>query len=190
VVVEDDPSHAILAYIADRHCDLIVMPTHGFGALHRLVAGSVTAEVLRRATCPVWTGCHFERHPEPAEFRTVLCAVDFSHEQSAPQWAAGFAREFGAALHMAHAMPESTVRAAGMYFDPEWRNDVAHEARRRMSEMLCESANLGRTHAPVGDVPAAIAEVASEIGADLVVVGRGPKTYDIIRAVGRAVVAV
>ena len=56
--------------------------------------------------------------------------------------------------------------------------------------MPCESASLGRTHVLVGDVPAAIAQVATEVGADLVVAGRGPKTYSIIRAVGGAVVAV
>jgi nucleotide-binding universal stress UspA family protein len=191
VVVEDDPAHAILEYIRERHCDLIVMPTHGYGALHRLVAGSVTSQVLRGATCPVWTGCHFERGPEPASVRTVLCAVDFSHDPAGvAQWAVSFAREFAATLHLTHVLPESAVRAAGMYFDPDWRSDIAHEARRRMSELLCETSSLGRTHVPAGDVPAAIAEVATEVGADLVVVGRGPKTYDIIRAVGRAVVAV
>jgi nucleotide-binding universal stress UspA family protein len=191
VVVEDDPAHAILEFTAERHCDLIVMPTHGYGALHRLVAGSVTAEVLRRAPCPVWTGCHFEKATEPAAIRTVVCAVDFGGDPTAVgNWAAAFAHEFGATLHMVHSMPESSVRSGGMYFDPDWRNDIAHEARRRMSEMLCEAANLGRTHVRVGEVPAAVAEVASEVGGDLVVVGRGPKTYSIIRAVGCAVVAV
>jgi nucleotide-binding universal stress UspA family protein len=191
VVVEDDPAHAILDFTAGRHCDLIVMPTHGFGALHRLVAGSVTSEVLRESPCPVWTGCHFEQTAEPAAFRTVVCAVDLARaSNAAASWAASFARELGATLHMAHALPESTVRSAGMYFDPDWRNDMAHEARRRMSEMLCEAASLGRTHVRFGDVPAAVAEVATEVGADLVVVGRGPKTYSIIRAAGRAVVAV
>jgi nucleotide-binding universal stress UspA family protein len=53
VVIESDPAHAILQYATDRRCDLIVMPTHGHGALHRLVTGSVTSEVLRHAPCPV-----------------------------------------------------------------------------------------------------------------------------------------
>jgi nucleotide-binding universal stress UspA family protein len=39
---------------AERHdTDLIVTGSHGGGAMRRLVVGSVAAEVLRGATCPV-----------------------------------------------------------------------------------------------------------------------------------------
>ena len=54
-----------------------MMPTHGYGALHRLMAGSVTVEVMRHAPCPVWTGPHLE----PASgFRNVICALDLARE--------------------------------------------------------------------------------------------------------------
>ena len=44
------------------HCDLIVMGTHGFTGLSRLLMGSVAEGVLRRAPCPVLT----VKEPMPA----------------------------------------------------------------------------------------------------------------------------
>jgi len=102
VVVEKQPSRAILDYASANGCDLIVMPTHGYRALHRLVVGSVTTEVLRSAACPVWTGAHYDR-PIPGAFQTVVCA---SESPEALRWAAGFARSYGAKLEVVHGRPE------------------------------------------------------------------------------------
>lgn len=43
----------ILGAAADQHADLIVMGSHGHGALYELLVGSVTAGVLKGAKCPV-----------------------------------------------------------------------------------------------------------------------------------------
>lgn len=37
----------------ERHCDAIVMGTHGAGSLRNALMGSVTTEVIRLAECPV-----------------------------------------------------------------------------------------------------------------------------------------
>jgi nucleotide-binding universal stress UspA family protein len=103
VVVEKQPARAILDYAKANGCDLIVMPTHGYRALHRLLLGSVTTEVLRSAPCPVWTGSHYER-PIPGAFQTVVCASD---SPEALRWAAGFARSYGAKLEVIHGRPQS-----------------------------------------------------------------------------------
>ena len=189
VLVESDPAQAVIDYSIDRRCDLVVMPTHGYGAFHRLVAGSVTAEVLRRAQCPLWTGCHFEQtHPA---FRTVLCAIDFGSENhSIVRWAAGFARSYGAALHLVHAIPESTVHSGPMYFDPDWHSHVANEARRRMDDLAAEDGTSATAHVPLGDIPEVLGSAAQELHADLLVIGRGAKAYSIIRAAPCPVVAV
>jgi nucleotide-binding universal stress UspA family protein len=106
VVVEGDPARSIFEYAADRRCDLIVMPTHGYGALHRLVAGSVTAEVLRHAPCPVWTGCHFETMPEPVICRSVVSVIGLTgHDELAEAWAASLAAAFGARFQVVDAPP-------------------------------------------------------------------------------------
>ena len=48
-----EPAEQILAYAEEVRADLIVIGTHGKNGLTKLFVGSVTAEVLRRASCPV-----------------------------------------------------------------------------------------------------------------------------------------
>jgi len=55
LLVEGDPTTAILRFSGDRHCDLIVMGSHGRRGIGRLLLGSVAEQVLRQATCPVLT---------------------------------------------------------------------------------------------------------------------------------------
>jgi nucleotide-binding universal stress UspA family protein len=113
IIVEGDPARAIFDYAADRRCDLIVMPTHGYGVLHRIVAGSVTAEVLRHAPCPIWTGCHFDHMPEPAGCRRVACAIGLTaHDEAAEAWAAGLAHAYDAGLEVFDTPPA--------YGDPDY----------------------------------------------------------------------
>jgi nucleotide-binding universal stress UspA family protein len=54
-LVEGDPATEILRVAHESDCDLIVMGTHGWTGLSRLLMGSVAAEVVRKATCPVLT---------------------------------------------------------------------------------------------------------------------------------------
>ena len=49
------PANRILERAAALPADLIVIGTHGHGGFERLVLGSVTEKVLRKATCPVTT---------------------------------------------------------------------------------------------------------------------------------------
>src|SRR5215475_1428742 len=52
----DDPARVILKVAASERCDLIVMPTHGHRGIRRFLQGSITAQVIHDAGCPVWTG--------------------------------------------------------------------------------------------------------------------------------------
>jgi nucleotide-binding universal stress UspA family protein len=45
----------ILRVAAERQADLIVLGVHGRGPVDRLVFGSTTQHIVRRATCPVLT---------------------------------------------------------------------------------------------------------------------------------------
>jgi nucleotide-binding universal stress UspA family protein len=54
------PAQAIAEYAKDCGIDLIVMGTHGRGAIGHLLMGSVAEKVVRIAPCPVLT----VRHPE------------------------------------------------------------------------------------------------------------------------------
>jgi nucleotide-binding universal stress UspA family protein len=48
-------AHAITEYAKDHAIDLIVVGTHGRGALQRFLIGSVAERVMRTAPCPVLT---------------------------------------------------------------------------------------------------------------------------------------
>jgi nucleotide-binding universal stress UspA family protein len=52
---EGEPAAEILKVARDRHCDLIVMGTHGRTGLRHLLMGSVAEKVVRKACCPVLT---------------------------------------------------------------------------------------------------------------------------------------
>jgi nucleotide-binding universal stress UspA family protein len=164
---------------SDHECDLILMPTHGYGALHRLVAGSITADVLHQTPCPVWTGPHVE---SDYTFRNVVCALDLARENRAVlAWAAGFAREFGATLRIVHVISMFNVRSGGVYFDPQWRAHVAHESRSRIADLQRELATTAEARIELGEIPEAVVTAARDVDGDLLVIGRGPKAYSILR---------
>lgn len=64
------PAAAITAYARSANIDLIVMGTHGRGAVEHLLMGSVAERVVRTAPCPVLTVRHPEHEfvlPDPVE---------------------------------------------------------------------------------------------------------------------------
>jgi universal stress protein A len=55
ILTSASPAMAIVDYARDQDIDMIVMGTHGRGALAHLVMGSVAERVVRSAPCPVLT---------------------------------------------------------------------------------------------------------------------------------------
>jgi nucleotide-binding universal stress UspA family protein len=58
--VSSSPAMAIVDYAREAQVDLIIMGTHGRGAMAHMLMGSVAERVVRLAPCPVLT----VRHPE------------------------------------------------------------------------------------------------------------------------------
>ena len=53
LIREGDPGLMIADYADESHADLIVMPSHGYHGVARVLLGSVTERVLRHAKCPI-----------------------------------------------------------------------------------------------------------------------------------------
>lgn len=60
LMTSNSPALTITTYAKEHDVDLIVMGTHGRGAIAHLLMGSVAERVVRTAPCPVLT----VRHPE------------------------------------------------------------------------------------------------------------------------------
>ncbi|HET7273644.1 MAG TPA: universal stress protein [Longimicrobiaceae bacterium] len=72
IVRADQPADGILEFADDENADLIVLATHGRGALQRALIGSVASGVVRRSTRPillvppaVWQGKGGSGEPRP-----------------------------------------------------------------------------------------------------------------------------
>jgi nucleotide-binding universal stress UspA family protein len=202
VVLEGDPAQVIVGYAASEDCDMVVMPTHGYGPFRRFLLGSVTAKVLHDAICPVWTGPHMEAAPEYGhmEFRRMICALDLGpHSRDVLCYAGQMAAALEATLSVVHAIPASATRLGGFYFDPDWRIQLTSRARQRM-QFLLEDVGL---HAEIviesGEAPLVVRTAAEEARAHVLVIGRGStprahghlptNSYAIVRESPCAVVA-
>ena len=99
------PAARILERASTLPADLIVMGTHGTSGFERLLIGSVTEKVLRKASCPVLTVPPRVHGASRLPFTRILCAVDFS-ESSLAALAAAFslAAQSSAALVVVHAL--------------------------------------------------------------------------------------
>jgi nucleotide-binding universal stress UspA family protein len=175
VVLSGDPATEIVEFAHAERMSLIVIPTHGYGPFRRFILGSVSAKILHDADCPVFTGVHIpDALPdEIRSFRKILCAVDFNPQgEKALQWAAEFAGEFQAHLTVTHITPSLEGRA-GEYFDPEWRGLLARNAQEKITALQKSAgANADVIIADNNSIPQGVCSAASEVAADLLVIGR------------------
>ncbi|MFT5129625.1 MAG: nucleotide-binding universal stress UspA family protein [Rhodothermales bacterium] len=90
----------LLEDMEDTGATALVLGVGEQGLIKRLFLGTNAEKLVRTSPWPV-----FLRHPADAEedFRSLLCAVDFSdHAKRTLANAADFAREFGSELHVLH----------------------------------------------------------------------------------------
>lgn len=63
-VLTGKPAKTIAGYVSRSDVDLIIMATHGFSGVHRMVSGSVADEVLHAAMVPVFMVKPEDKPPE------------------------------------------------------------------------------------------------------------------------------
>ena len=54
-VVNGDIGEGVIDFANELHCDMIIMGTHGYKGLEKIVFGSIADKVVRSAACPVLT---------------------------------------------------------------------------------------------------------------------------------------
>lgn len=139
---------AILDEAESLHADFIVLGTHGRGGLDRLVLGSVTEKVLRKASCPVLTV------PPPVSapaadalvlFKRILCPIDFSDpSMTALSYGVSLAQEADAQLlllHVIEGMPDSMPWTQPNAFIIEYLHATEKEALARLQAAIPQEAS-------------------------------------------------
>ena len=126
--------------------------------------------------------------------KTILVPTDFSdHAQRALDRACDLARQLGAKIYLLHVQSESSLRTAikqGLLdvasTDENVREAVSHLIEERFSQTLSaiDSSQIVLEHTTRrGDPDSVISAYATEVGADLIVMGRhGAGFIDEVRA--------
>jgi nucleotide-binding universal stress UspA family protein len=191
---EGHTANVIIAVAEELPADLIVMGTHGRSGLERLVLGSVTEKVLRKAPGAVLSVPHRSHAAAPSPpvvFQRILCATDFSESSThAMSYALSLAQEAGGALTLLHV-----VDLPGIYSDdpkavagaPKGLKDYIEATRADRQERLYSVVpEDARTYCSIDTVLALgkpsreILRVALEQESDLIVIGvHGRSTADL-----------
>ena len=167
---EGSPIDVIRAASEERSPSLVVLGTHGGGALERHVIGSVAEEILRTIQNPVLTlGPHVAVPSShvPA-FRHILYATDFSPAAAhVARYAMALARGFGSEIDLLHVVPGGAVGRSDL---PQKEQEFLG-ALDRLVPGHGRELFRSRSFVEFGKVRDRILEHASEGGVDLIVLG-------------------
>jgi len=170
VLGEGSPVDLIRGVSQQHQPNLIVLGTHGGGAMEQHLLGSVAEGVLRAIQSPIFTVGPHVAVPSSArlEFRHILYATDFSAAAAhAASYAFALARAFGSDIDVLHVVSaEATVRYDVAEREQELLGAldklVPEEARK-----LCRPRNF----VEFGDAREFIINHARERRVDLIVLG-------------------
>lgn len=175
VVLDGEPSNAIVRYAERQGVDLITMPTHGRGAFRQLLLGSVTSKVLHDSCCPVWTMRHAgsDKPDKTATIRNIVCAIDLTDDDlHVFEMARKIASICGATVQLAHAVVvPNPSRAARI--TPEFNAFLTDSALRQIAALQKDAGTSCKVFVELGSVSMIIRLAAEACNADLVVIGRG-----------------
>ena len=180
-----DIRRQILAEAQALRSDLIVIGSHGRSGVERLLLGSVTEKVVRKAPCPVMVVP--PRAPDAAGAGLIhggrpriLCAVDFSDASlGALEYAISLAEEADADLTLFHSIEVPPELLEHIPVPPDFNVDQCHAAARaaclqRLRELTPPSV---RTYCHVDTAVAEgaayrqILRLSAEQKTDLIVMG-------------------
>jgi nucleotide-binding universal stress UspA family protein len=176
-VVQDAPARAIIATATGMNADLVIMGTHGRHGWRRAILGSVTENVLHETKAPLLTVTpHRMTVGDNLRIARILCPVNFTRvAREALEYAGTLAQAFDAELTVMYVaegiepplVPELET-AFRMWLDPQVRD------RSRFSHVLVRN----------GDPAARVLNAATDLAADLIVVGAQHKFFSDATVIG------
>ena len=181
---------AILQQAEALTADLLVLGSHGFTGVNRLLLGSTAESVLHHAAVPVLI---VPPHAAPVAeagvpFKRIVCAVDFEADSyPAFHYALNFAQESDGQLTLLHVLqvpPARRVQGVDRSGDDEAaRQSLARTAHERLEALVPEAARAYCSVQAVvheGQPSAEILRVAQASQADLIIMGvRGRDAIDV-----------
>lgn len=176
-IVQDAPARAITRTAKEMDADLIIMGTHGRHGWRRAILGSVTENVLHETSTPLLTVTPHRMAASPTvSVSRILCPVNFTRvAREALECAGALAQAFDAELTVMYVaegidpplVPELET-AFRMWLDPQVRD------RSRFKHILVRN----------GDPAARVLSAASELQADLIVIGAQHKFFSDATVIG------
>lgn len=188
----DEPGSAIVDSAADLQADLIVMSTHGRGGVGQLIYGSVAEYVARHSTVPVILVTSRSRTcwADDLPVRVVVPLDGSAHAESALGPAAVLAQALQADLLVLKAADPPFGFAMTQHPErgPAWLQaiDRAQQYLERAARPLRASGHRVDLRVEIGSPSDAIAAVANELGAAIVVMathGRGALSRLVVESV-------
>lgn len=188
-------AHAeILRASMEMKPDLVVIGAHGRSGFQRLILGSVTEKVLRRAPCPVLSvPPRAAESASPVVYKRILCPVDFSDSSlMALQYATSLAEEGNATLTVLHVVDYGLYDWPDVFEElvsnqqlsiQEFRARCRESSRERLERAVPAEARTWCTVESVlseGKPYREIIGAAAEHHCDLIVMGvRGRNAFDL-----------
>lgn len=184
-VVEGDPAEAIVDYAETNGIDMLVMGTHGRRGIRRLVAGSVTEQVLRLSPVPVFTVRRADEITDgttpAAGYDQVLLPTDGSDPANhAVEHGIAIAEAYDATVHALNVVDVSAVAAQS---DITPANAVLEQLRKQGEETTAAIADEARAAGLTAETAVleafpsgGILDYADEHGIDCIVMGTHGRT--------------
>lgn len=200
-----NPYSKVMEYVKQHNIDLVVMGTHGRGALGHALMGNVAERLVRHAPCPVLV-VRAPRQEKSAESMPtahansaalptcILVPTDFSESaRAALDYAKELAAVVGAELHLVHVMDDPVLRwnlPDAMAPFPVLRDTVEQEAKAGLARLLKEG-NRVTLQTWWGSPSSGILDYAEQHEVDLIVMGthgRGVIGHALLGSVAERVV--
>lgn len=173
VVHQGMAADSILSFAESQKADVIIMGTHGQRGYDRLMLGSVTNRVMRRAPCPVLVVC--QAPPDSAavdkhqvhRLRQILFCTDFSeNSERALRYAISATQEYDAELTLLHVLEQAP--------SPAKRDEAVSAANAQLEKLVPPDVRKTlklKTAVRSGKPYRQVIQLAQETQADMVAMG-------------------